>query len=160
MLRALLAACASAAFAYEVSPVPGGAHDGGRDGVRITAHDGDVEVGAATVSVPASGMSAFYAMKRSSVAFDSIELGGKSVVTAIAGVAAPLPGSHAWVLTHGEAATGESWPNVNLAETVVRPGDSLEWRRLRLGSQPTPRVRAPRADAPAPAVDDEDASEL
>lgn len=92
--------------ALDASPAPGGARDGGRDAlsVAIDAYDATgLLLGAAHVDVPAEGMSAYYAMKRSSLAFDTQALGGKSVVNVIQGVASRIPKT-AWILFHTIAA--------------------------------------------------------
>lgn len=101
----LLAAIATAS-ALDASPAPGGARDGGRDAlsVAIDAYDATgLLLGAAHVDVPAEGMSAYYAMKRSSLTFDTQALGGKSVVNVIQGVASRIPKT-AWILFHTIAA--------------------------------------------------------
>ena len=69
----------SLAMANEASPVPGGVRDGGRDIVTIEAFSLDdtgahVLLDSATVEVPTAGMSAYYAMKRSTLKFESTEL--------------------------------------------------------------------------------------
>jgi hypothetical protein len=66
-------------MANEASPVPGGVRDGGRDIVTIEAFSLDdtgahVLLDSASVEVPTAGMSAYYAMKRSTIKFESTEL--------------------------------------------------------------------------------------
>ena len=66
-------------MANEASPVPGGARDGGRDIVTIEAYSLDetgshILLDSTTVEVPSAGMSAYYAMKRSTIKFESTEL--------------------------------------------------------------------------------------
>jgi hypothetical protein len=96
MLRILLLAAVSfsVSFAVESSPGPGGAADGGRGGlaalqIRVFNMEG-TEIAAGGVDVPAEGMSAYYAFKRSQISWDSQELGGKSIVTKISGVTRAL----------------------------------------------------------------------
>ena len=81
MLRSLffLLTAFSASHAYEASPVPGGQRDGGRDVVNIEVFTLDeagasVELTRGHVEVPAAGMSAYYAMKRSSIPFSTTEM--------------------------------------------------------------------------------------
>ena len=125
-------------MAHEASPVPGGARDGGRDPVvHGGARDGGrdtvmieafslddvgahVPLDSAFVEVTAEGMSAYYAMKRSSIKFESTEM-----------VRRPLRAKR----EGGKADGNVVWPNVNLALTTVMPGDTRdrarrrEWRR-------------------------------
>lgn len=169
--------------------MPGGQRDGGRDVVNIEVYTLDesgasVELTRGHVEVPAAGMSAYYAMKRSSIPFSTTEMvsqsvcardrqlaklthqphaipsphfqGGKSVVTIIADVAQRFPKT-AWILTHKSAVDGEEWPNVNLAETLCVGGDVLTWRLMKIGTQPKPRPRAQQADIGAPAAENDEA---
>ena len=153
LLFLALAACWGArAGALESSPAPGGSADGGRraDAATVVVLGLDAaELDAAQVAVPAGGMSAYYAMKRSTIAFDSTSLGGKSIVHTVAGTKHSLPKT-AWILsvTHG----GVLRENVNLAETRVFPGDELRWQLYAVGKQPSPApALANAADEPAPA---------
>ena len=106
------------------------------------AENEDAEVARYTVDVPAAGMSAYYAMRRSPLKMDVMELGGKSVVMGLAGIRHQLPQT-GWILFHTH--NQHTHPNVNLAETHVRPGDTLLWRLMKMGTQPTPEPLATSA---------------
>jgi len=96
MLRALLF-FATTALALESSPAPGGGADGGRPippvFIRVIALNESI-IDSTTVAVPAGGMSAYYAFKRSSIVWDSQSLGDKAVVTVISGVARASSARH------------------------------------------------------------------
>lgn len=112
--------------------------------IEITVIAGDEEnedavLAHEVVEIPRKGMEAYYAMRKSSIAMDAMELGGKSVVMGIAGVRSRLPKT-GWILEHTHA--GHAHPNVNLGEIHVRPGDALLWRLMALGTQPSPEPLA------------------
>ncbi len=90
MLLALLLLATTGTLALESSPAPGGGADGGRPippvSIRVIALNETI-IDSTTVAVPAGGMSAYYAFKRSSIVWDSQSLGDKAVVTVISGVA-------------------------------------------------------------------------
>lgn len=95
----------------------------------------------------------------------------KLVVAEVMGVAHRWPDT-TWVLSHTTG--GKVWPNVGLSDTVVAPGDTLEWRLMKMDDVPEPLPPSDEGDvlagvtgsgedvitAPLPGEEDEDDLEL